>query len=49
MRRAPGKAGLRKPARRATSNDYHGVAERLCEYFPSSGSGQVNLEFHVDG
>ena len=29
--------------------DYHGAAEQLCEYFPSSGSGQVNFEFHVDG
>ena len=29
--------------------DYHGAAEQLCEYFPSSGSGQVNVEFHVDG
>jgi len=29
--------------------DYHGTAEQLCDYFPSSGSGQVNVEFHVDG
>jgi 3,4-dihydroxyphenylacetate 2,3-dioxygenase len=29
--------------------DYHGAAEQLCEYFPSSGSGQVNVEFHVGG
>jgi 3,4-dihydroxyphenylacetate 2,3-dioxygenase len=29
--------------------DYHGAAEQLCEYFPSSGSGQVNVEFHLDG
>ncbi len=29
--------------------DYHGAAEQLCEYFPSSGSGQVAMEFHVDG
>jgi 3,4-dihydroxyphenylacetate 2,3-dioxygenase len=29
--------------------DYQGAAEQLCEYFPSSGSGQVNVEFHVDG
>jgi len=29
--------------------DYHGAAEQLCEYFPSSGSGQVNVEFHVEG
>jgi len=28
---------------------YHGAAEQLCEYFPSSGSGQVNVEFHVEG
>ncbi len=28
---------------------YRGAAEQLCEYFPSSGSGQVNVEFHVDG
>ena len=28
---------------------YHGAAEQLCEYFPSSGSGQVNVEFHLDG
>ncbi len=27
--------------------DYTGAAEQLCEYFPSSGSGQVNVEFHV--
>ena len=27
--------------------DYQGAAEQLCEYFPSSGSGQVNVEFHV--
>jgi 3,4-dihydroxyphenylacetate 2,3-dioxygenase len=27
--------------------DYSGTAEQLCEYFPSSGSGQVNVEFHV--
>ena len=27
--------------------DYHGNAEQLCDYFPSSGSGQVNVEFHV--
>jgi 3,4-dihydroxyphenylacetate 2,3-dioxygenase len=29
--------------------DYSGVAEQLCDYFPSSGSGQVNVEFHVGG
>ncbi len=29
--------------------DYHGTADQLCDYFPSSGSGQVNVEFHVDG
>jgi len=28
--------------------NYRGAAERLCDYFPSSGSGQVNVEFHVD-
>src|SRR5260370_1375559 len=28
---------------------YEGAAEQLCEYFPSSGSGQVNVEFHVGG
>ncbi len=27
--------------------DYQGQAEQLCDYFPSSGSGQVNVEFHV--
>lgn len=27
---------------------YGGEAEQLCEYFPSSGSGQVNVEFHVN-
>ncbi len=27
--------------------DYEGASEQLCEYFPSSGSGQVNVEFHV--
>jgi len=26
---------------------YDGEAEQLCEYFPSSGTGQVNVEFHV--
>ena len=26
---------------------YHGVAERLCDYFPSSGTGQVNVEFYL--
>jgi 3,4-dihydroxyphenylacetate 2,3-dioxygenase len=30
-------------------SDYRGTAEQLCDYFPSSGSGQVNVEFHVDG
>jgi 3,4-dihydroxyphenylacetate 2,3-dioxygenase len=29
-------------------DDYRGAAEQLCDYFPSSGSGQVNVEFHVD-
>jgi len=28
--------------------DYCGAAEQLCDYFPSSGSGQVNVEFHVE-
>ena len=28
---------------------FDGEAEQLCEYFPSSGSGQVNVEFHVGG
>ena len=28
-------------------NDYRGKAEQLCDYFPSSGSGQVNVEFHL--
>ncbi len=27
--------------------DYQGASEQLCDYFPSSGSGQVNVEFHV--
>jgi 3,4-dihydroxyphenylacetate 2,3-dioxygenase len=26
---------------------YTGEAEQLCEYFPSSGSGQVTVEFHL--
>jgi 3,4-dihydroxyphenylacetate 2,3-dioxygenase len=30
-------------------DEYAGASEQLCEYFPSSGSGQVNVEFHVDG
>jgi 3,4-dihydroxyphenylacetate 2,3-dioxygenase len=29
-------------------DSYKGTAEQLCDYFPSSGSGQVNVEFHVD-
>ena len=29
--------------------DYRGAAEQLCDYFPSSGSGQVNVEFHLGG
>ncbi len=29
--------------------DYRGASEQLCDYFPSSGSGQVNVEFHVGG
>ncbi|RED21891.1 3,4-dihydroxyphenylacetate 2,3-dioxygenase [Rhodopseudomonas thermotolerans] len=28
-------------------DDYTGEAEPLCDYFPSSGSGQINVEFHV--
>jgi 3,4-dihydroxyphenylacetate 2,3-dioxygenase len=28
---------------------YRGSAEQLCDYFPSSGSGQVIVEFHVEG
>jgi 3,4-dihydroxyphenylacetate 2,3-dioxygenase len=28
-------------------SDYRGQAEQLCDYFPSSGSGQVNVEFHL--
>lgn len=27
---------------------YKGEAEQLCDYFPSSGSGQVTVDFHVD-
>ncbi len=27
--------------------DYAGEAEQLCAYFPSSGSGQINVEFHL--
>ena len=27
---------------------YQGEAEQLCDYFPSSGSGQVTVEFHVN-
>lgn len=30
-------------------DNFDGAAEQLCEYFPSSGSGQVNVEFHVGG
>lgn len=26
---------------------YRGEAEELCAYFPSSGSGQINMEFHL--
>jgi len=26
---------------------YEGEAEQLCDYFASSGSGQINVEFHV--
>ena len=28
-------------------DEYDGEAEQLCDYFPSSGSGQINVEFHV--
>jgi 3,4-dihydroxyphenylacetate 2,3-dioxygenase len=28
-------------------NEYAGAAEQLCDYFPSSGSGQVTVEFHL--
>jgi 3,4-dihydroxyphenylacetate 2,3-dioxygenase len=28
-------------------NQYAGEAEQLCDYFPSSGSGQVTVEFHL--
>jgi len=27
--------------------EYDGKAEQLCDYFPSSGTGQVNVEFHL--
>ena len=27
--------------------NYRGTAEPLCDYFPSSGTGQVNVEFHL--
>ena len=27
---------------------YEGKSEQLCDYFPSSGSGQVTVEFHVN-
>jgi 3,4-dihydroxyphenylacetate 2,3-dioxygenase len=27
---------------------YTGESEELCPYFPSSGSGQINVEFHLD-
>ncbi|MEA1672786.1 hypothetical protein [Nitrospirillum sp. BR 11163] len=28
-------------------DNYQGRAEILCDYFPSSGSGQINVEFHL--
>jgi 3,4-dihydroxyphenylacetate 2,3-dioxygenase len=28
-------------------DEYDGQAERMCEYFTSSGSGQVSVEFHL--
>ena len=27
--------------------DYSGEMEELTPYFPSSGSGQINVEFHL--
>jgi 3,4-dihydroxyphenylacetate 2,3-dioxygenase len=30
-------------------DSFDGDAEQLCDYFPSSGSGQVNVEFHIGG
>lgn len=27
--------------------EFRGAAEQLCDYFPSSGSGQVHVEFHL--
>lgn len=30
-------------------DQYRGAAEQRCAYFPSSGSGQVNVEFNVGG
>jgi 3,4-dihydroxyphenylacetate 2,3-dioxygenase len=29
-------------------DSYTGRSEQLCEYFPSSGSGQVTVEFHLE-
>jgi 3,4-dihydroxyphenylacetate 2,3-dioxygenase len=29
-------------------DSFDGEAEQLCDYFPSSGSGQINVEFHLD-
>jgi 3,4-dihydroxyphenylacetate 2,3-dioxygenase len=26
---------------------FDGEAEELCDYFPSSGSGQISVEFHL--
>jgi 3,4-dihydroxyphenylacetate 2,3-dioxygenase len=28
-------------------DNYAGTSEQLCDYFPSSGTGQVNVEFHL--
>ena len=28
-------------------DSFKGDAEQLCDYFPSSGSGQVSVEFHL--
>ncbi len=28
--------------------NYGGTVEQLCDYFSSSGTGQVNVEFHLN-
>jgi hypothetical protein len=38
-----------EPSYSENEHDFCGEAEQLCEYFPSSGNGQVNVEFHLDG